>query len=69
MRLTLGIQVYGGGVSLVVGAYVRTSSAFDGGSTSFAGVTVVSGLSVVLGKCRIDGSSASTSTSSGAKSH
>jgi hypothetical protein len=66
MRLILGTQVYGGSMSIVIGAYVWTSSAFDSTSTGFAGVTIVSGLSAVLSKCRIDGSSASTSTSSGA---
>ncbi len=64
MRFTLVIQVYGGGMSLVIGAYIWTSSSFYGFSTSSAGATIVSGLSALLSNCRIDGSSASTSTSS-----
>ena len=68
MRLSLGIQVYGGGISLVIGTYVWSSSANFGGSTSSAGATIVSELSAVLSNCRIEGSSASTSTIGGENS-
>ena len=54
LRLTLGMQLYGGGVSLVVGAYVWSLSAYGSGSMSYAGATIVSELSAVLNNCRIN---------------
>jgi len=66
MQLTLGTQVYGGGMSLVIGAYVWASSSFNGASTISAGATIVTGLAAVLNNSRIVGSSAFASTSSGA---
>jgi hypothetical protein len=55
-------------MSLFIGSYVFSASAFNGDSSNVAGATIVSGLSAVVSNCRINGSSASTSTSSGESS-
>ena len=59
VRLTLAAQVYGGSLSLVVGAYVW-SQGQKYLSTCSAGATVVSGLWTELNNIRISGSQAGT---------
>jgi len=63
LRLIMVAQVYGGSMSLVVGAYL-TSVSF-GASRCVAGGTVVSELSIVLYSNRIFGSRALTLTTGG----
>ncbi len=58
-RLTLEAQVYGGSMSLVVGAYLWSQSQ-QAVSFCYAGVTVVSGLWTELNNIRISGSRAGT---------
>ena len=60
-RLTMAAQVYGGSLSLVVGAYLWsfiTNIMYT--STCSAGITVVSGLWMELNNIRISGSEAGT---------
>jgi hypothetical protein len=65
--LTIAAQVYGGSLSLVIGAYL-----WSGGdsvlhdATCSAGDTMVSGLSTELSSIRIFGSQAGTYTINGA---
>ena len=59
VRLTIAVQVYGGSISFVVGAYIWSSSSAD--SVCTAKDTVVSGLSMVFNNNRISGSQAVTS--------
>ena len=65
VRLTLAAQVYGGSLSLVVGAYLWSQNR-QFYSTCSAGVTVVSGLRTELNNIRISGSRAGTYTIGGA---
>ena len=58
-RLTMTAQVYGGSLSLVVGAYLWSKSQQDSSDCS-AGATVVSGLWTELNNIRISGSQAGT---------
>ncbi len=58
-------QVYGGSLSLVIGAYLWSQSQQFSSSCS-AGVTVVSGLWTELNNIRISGSRAGTYTIGGA---
>jgi hypothetical protein len=64
VRLTLAAQVYGGSLSLVIGAYLWSQSQQDV-SNCYAGVTVVSGLWTELNNIRISGSQAGTYTIGG----
>ncbi len=61
VRLTMAVQVYGGSMSFVVGAYVWSCSP-QYRSFYSAGDTAVSGLSMVFDNNRISGSQAVTST-------
>ena len=54
----MAAQVYGGSISFVVGAYLRSRSSQD--FCYSAGITVVLGLSVVFNNNRISGSQAGT---------
>ena len=65
VRLTMTAQVYGGSLSLFIGAYLRSRSRQFGSGFS-AGVTVVSGLWTELNNMRISGSQAGTYTIGGA---
>ena len=56
------LQVYGGGVSVVVHPYVWSSSSYEGGSTASAGSTIVTGLSVIFVDCNFFGATVSTRT-------
>jgi hypothetical protein len=66
-RLTLAAQVYGGSLSLGIGAYVWSQSPqqASSASTCSAGVTVVSGLWTELNNIRISGSHAGAYTIGG----
>ena len=64
VRLTMAAQVYGGSLSLVVGAYLWSQSQ-QAYSTCNAGATVVSGLWTELNNIRISGSQAGTYTIGG----
>jgi len=64
VRLTMAAQVYGGSLSLVIGAYLRSQSEKE--SNCNAGGTVVSGLRTELNNNRISGSQAGTYTIRGA---
>ncbi len=67
VRLTLAAQVYGGSLSLVVGAYLWSfNQQILSASTCSAGVTVVSGLWTELNNIRISGSHAGAYTIGGA---
>ncbi len=55
----IAVQVYGGSISFVVGAYMWSSSAAMSSCT--AGDTVISGLSMVFNDNRISDSQAVTS--------
>ena len=67
MRLTIAAQVYGGSLSLVIGAYLWSSvDTILHDATCSAGGTVVSGLSMELSNIRISGSQAGTYTINGA---
>ena len=55
----MAAQVYGGSLSLVIGAYLWSQSQQDS-SSCFARVTVVSGLWTELNNIRISGSQAGT---------
>jgi hypothetical protein len=68
VRLTMTAQVYGGSLSLVIGAYLWSQSQ-EGFSTCSAGGTVVSGLWTELNNIRISGSQAGTYTIGGASVH
>jgi hypothetical protein len=68
VRLTMTAQVYGGSLSLVVGAYLWSASQLYF-SYCFTGVTVVSGLWTELHNIRISGSQAGTYTIGGASVH
>ena len=59
VRLTMAAQVYGGSLSLVVGAYLWSKSQ-QAYSTCNAGATVVFGLWTELNNIRISGSQAGT---------
>ena len=59
VRLTMAAQVYGGSLSLVIGAYLWSQSQQSYSSCS-AGATVVSGLWTELNNIRISGSQAGT---------
>ena len=61
VRLTMTAQVYGGSLSLVIGAYLWSYTQQEYSSCS-AGVTVVSGLWTELNNIRISGSRAGTYT-------
>ena len=65
VRLTMVAQVYGGSLSLVVGAYVWSQSQ-QASSSCYVGVMVVSGLWTELNNIRISGSQAGTYTIGGA---
>ncbi len=66
VRLTMTAQVYGGSLSLVVGAYLWSENQqILPASTCSAGVTVVSGLWMELNNIRISGSQAWTYTIGG----
>ena len=67
VRLTMTAQVYGGSLSLVVGAYVW-SQGQKYLSTCSAGATVVSGLWTELNNIRISGSQAGAFTIGGGAS-
>jgi hypothetical protein len=56
VRLTIAVQVYGGSISFVVGAY--TMSASSAMSVCTTGDTVISGLSMALNGNRISDSQA-----------
>ena len=62
LRLTAVSQVYGGGVSFVVHPYVWSSNSIYGGSSAYAGSTIVTGISAVLVDCNFSGGAASTRT-------
>jgi hypothetical protein len=62
LRLTAVLQVYGGGVSVVVHPYVWSSSSYEGGSSASAGSTTVTGLSAVFIDCNFSGGTVSTRT-------
>jgi len=62
LRLTMAAQVYGGSMSFVVGAFLRSFSSLKLESFCSAGDTVASGLSMVFNNIRISGSQAVTST-------
>ena len=65
LRLTAVLQVYGGGVSVVVHPYVWSSSSYRGASSASsasAGSTTVTGLSVIFVDCNFSGATVSTST-------
>ena len=64
VRLMIATQVYGGSLSLVIGAYLSVYSGQDTFS-SFVGGTVVSGLRTELNNIRISGSRAGTHTIEG----
>ena len=64
VRLTMTAQVYGGSLSLVIGAYLWSQSR-QYFSDCYAGVTVVSGLWTELNNIRISGSQAGTYTIGG----
>ena len=65
--MTIAAQVYGGSLSVVVGAYLWSQSPqFVSSSTCSAGVTVVTGLLIELNNNRISGSQAGTYTIEGA---
>ena len=67
MRLMMAAQVYGGSLSLVVGAYLWSRNlAVLLYSTCSAGDTVVSGLRTELNNIRISSSQAGTYTIGGA---
>jgi len=67
VRLTLAAQVYGGSLSLVIGAYLwGQSQQYTSYSTCSAGVTVVTGLVMELNNSRISGSRAGTYNMGGA---
>ena len=59
VRLTMTAQVYGGSLSLVIGAYLWSKSQQSYSDCS-AGATVVSGLWTELNNIRISGSQAGT---------
>jgi hypothetical protein len=61
-RLTAVLQVYGGGVSVVVHPYVWSSSSYRGGSSASAGSTIVTGLYVIFVDCNFFGAAVSTRT-------
>ncbi len=61
------IQVYGGGVSIILGSYVWSTSSFNGRSVCVAGVTNVSNLSLIFDDCRFADSIAVTSAIKGEK--
>ena len=63
VQLTMAAQVYGGSLSLVIGAYLRSQSEKD--SYCIAGGTVVSGLQTEVNNNRISGSQAGTYTIGG----
>ena len=65
VRLTMAAQVYGGSLSLVIGAYLWSQSPQFSSSCS-AGGTVVSGLWTELNNIRISGSQARAYTIGGA---
>ena len=68
VQLTVTAQVYGGSLSLIIGAYLWSSSQQFNSACS-AGVTVVSGLWTELNNIRISGSQAGTYTIGGASVH
>jgi hypothetical protein len=59
------IQVYGGGVSIILGSYVWSTSSFGGLSACISGVTNVSDISIVLDNCSFVNCSAVTSSIQG----
>jgi hypothetical protein len=61
-RLTAALQVYGGGVSVVVHPYVWSSSSYRGGSSASSGSTIVTGLYVIFVDCNLFGATVSTRT-------
>ena len=67
VRLTMTAQVYGGSLSLVIGAYLWSQSQQDSSDCS-AGVAVVFGLWTELNNIRISGSQAGTYTIGGGAS-
>jgi hypothetical protein len=62
LRLTAVLQVYGGGVSVVVHPYVWSSSSYRGGSSASAGSTIVTGLYVIFVDCYFFGATVATRT-------
>ena len=62
LRLIDVLQVYGGGVSFVVHAYVWSSSSYRGGSSASSGSTIVTGLYVIFVDCNLFGATVSTRT-------
>ena len=62
LRLIDVLQVYGGGVSFVVHAYVWSSSSYRVASSASAGSTTVTWLSVIFVDCNFSGATVSTRT-------
>ncbi len=67
VHVTESVQVSGGSISFVIGAYLWSLNAFVGASVASAGATVVSGLLAIFRNCSVFGSRASTSTGSGTR--
>ncbi len=61
-RLIAVLQVYGGGVSVVVHPNVWSSSSYRGGSSASAGSTIVTGLYVIFVDCNFFGATVATRT-------
>ncbi len=64
--MTAAVQVQGGSLSVVIGAYVWSLSSYRGQSDAVAGATSASGISCIFSKFNVSRSRASTVTDAGA---
>ena len=65
LRLTISLQVYGGGVSFVVHPYMWSSSPFLGSSSISTDCTSIARLSAIFTNCTFSGGRALSRTMSG----